>query len=55
MGDAEFRLNLYDEFHIETVVLSKLENKHGKIFEKLSTSKMLSMGEVIERLILSSS
>ncbi len=48
MGDSEFRLNAYDALYIERDVLSKLENKYGKIFEKLSENIPLVLQDAID-------
>lgn len=48
MGDSEFRLNAYDALYIERDVLSKLENKYGKIFEKLSGNIPLVLQDAID-------
>lgn len=48
MGDSEFRLNAYDALYIERDVLSKLENKYGKIFEKISRNNALMLQDAID-------
>lgn len=46
-GNDQFRLNDYDSLFIESKVLSQLENRYGKIFEKLSKGISLSSLEAI--------
>lgn len=48
MGSTQFRLEAYDALYIETQVLSKLENRYGKIFEKLSTNIIISLQDAID-------
>ncbi|WP_306565151.1 DUF4238 domain-containing protein [Flavobacterium lindanitolerans] len=48
MGSVEFQLNTYDSLHIEREVLSHLENKYGKIYEKISRSIILQLQDAID-------
>lgn len=48
MGNSEFKLNAYDALYIERGVLSKLENKYGKIFKKLSGNIALMLQDAID-------
>lgn len=48
MGSAQFRLEAYDALYIETQVLGKLENRYGKIFDKLSTNRIISLQDAID-------
>lgn len=48
LGDKNFRLNVDDALHIETVILSRLENRYGKIFEKISSNLVLSLEDSVD-------
>jgi hypothetical protein len=47
IGSSQFRLDTFDALYIEIEVLSRLENRYGKIFDKLSTNTRLSLQDAI--------
>jgi hypothetical protein len=48
LGNSQFRLESYDALYIEVQVFSRLENRYGKLFEKITADVVLTLQDAID-------